>query len=166
MIIGRITFSFTHGISISGNASFNPHASIAQVAGTLQDLVQRAQEGECFPEVEMTAEGKNYRLHEEANGLYHAKIAEQLYRPKKRWCIRLIEGMTRPSQAQREQMGRTMHAVAVPCITGAAGLAYADHFDLTGANILTVTSLLLGTLALLAAGNVSLEKPQIPYSNV
>jgi hypothetical protein len=163
MIIGRITFSFTHGISISGNVSFNPHAAVARVPDTLHDLVKRAQDGACFPEVEMTADGVSYRLREETNGLYHARIAEQVCRPRKRWRTRLIDGVTKPSREQYRQMGKTVHAVAVPCISGAAALSYADHFDLTGANILAVTILLLGTLALLALGNALLEDPDIPY---
>jgi hypothetical protein len=157
MIIGRVTFSFTHGISISGNVSFNPHAAVARLPGTLHNLVAQAQDGECFPEVEMTADGKRYRLDEETNGLYHARIAEQPCRPIKTWRKRLIDGLTKPSLEQRQQMGKTVHALAVPCVTGATGLAYADHFDLTGANILAVISLLFGTLTLLALGNLMLE---------
>jgi hypothetical protein len=70
---------------------------------------------------------------------------------------RLINGIAKPSLEQRQQMGKTVHALAVPCVTGAAGLAYADHFALTGANIFAVISLLLGTLTLLALGNLMLE---------
>jgi hypothetical protein len=162
MIIGRVTFSFTHGISISGNASFNPHAAVARLPGTLHDLVKRAQDGECIPEVEMTVAGMRYRLHEETNGLYRAKISDRASRPKRKWRTRLIEGVTKPSQGQYQQMGRTLHAIAVPCVTGSVALAYADHFDLTGPNIPAVCGLLLWTLALLALGNAMLEDPAIP----
>lgn len=107
----------------------------------------------------MTADGLNYRLREEANGLYHAKIAEQGCRSSKRWHRRLIDGLRKPNREQCQQMGRTVHALAVPCITGATGLAYADHFNLTGAHIFAVISLLFGTLTLLALGNAMIEGP-------
>jgi hypothetical protein len=162
MIIGRITFSFTHGISISGNVSFNRNAAVARLPSALHDLVKRAQDGECLPEIEMTADGMRYRLHEETNGFYHTRITEQARRSGKKWRTRLINGVIKPSREQYQQMGKTLHSVAVPCVTGAAALAYADHFDPTGANTLTVCALLLGTLALLALGNAMLEDPAIP----
>jgi hypothetical protein len=162
MIIGRITFSFTHGISISGNVSFNRHASVARLPSALHDLVKHAQDGKCLPEIEMTADGMRYRLQEKTNGFYHTKITEQTRRSRKKWRTRLIDGVMKPSREQYQQLGRTLHSVAVPCVPVAAALAYAEHFNPTGANTLTVVALLLGTLALLALGNAMLEDPAVP----
>jgi len=156
MHIGKITLTFTNSIVLTGDVSFNPETGLVLLPSALLQAMDTVQEGECRPHAVMMVDGRYYRLTPDGRDGFAAEVVPG---PERRsWTVRVIQSLKKPTNEQRQQMGRSTHALAVSAVVGAAGFAHSLGFGLwTLAQGAELWGLFVAAVVLFAIGNILSE---------
>jgi hypothetical protein len=157
MHIGKITLTFTNSIVLTGDVSFNPDTGLVLLPSTLLQAIDAVQQGECGPNAVMTVDGQRYKLTPDAHDGFAAEVVPGTG-GRRSWPVRAAQSLKNPTNEQRQQMGRSAHALGISSAVGATGYAHTLGFRvwtfLEGAE---VWGLFILAVLLFATGNILSE---------
>ncbi|CAM2158343.1 conserved protein of unknown function (plasmid) [Pararobbsia alpina] len=155
MTIGTITLTFANGVVLSGGVSFSEENGQVFLPDRLKSAIGAVVDEGAVHEATLAAGDREYRVDVVSHLTYFVDLASP---PSKAWVFRAVDSLLRPTVAQRQQMGRSLHSLAIASLGGAVGLAHSYGLGFwTVGQELTVWGLILAFVLLFAQGSVLME---------